>query len=203
MTAMADRAEFPPLDLHPFLLGALDEFARHGYDGTSVRTLAQRLGVTVPALYYYYENKQAMLVALLDHAMTTITHHIRTGLANSAPDSESRLASVVEALVLYFAHYPQLAAMDTERRSLDPKNLAAYIARRDEAEGYLRGVISDGVADGTFSTRWPYECTRAIFNMCQGIAGWYRMDGPVGPEEMAQRYVQLALAMLRYTERPD
>ncbi|MGY4719389.1 TetR/AcrR family transcriptional regulator [Naumannella cuiyingiana] len=197
MTTVADWREFPPLQLHPFLLGALEEFARHGYDGTSVRTLAQRLGVTVPALYYYYENKQAMLVALLEHAMDRVISYVDAALADAGPDAESRLRAVVEALVLYFAHYPDLAAMDTERRSLDPANLAAYIARRDEAERQLRDVIGDGVADGTFSTPWPYECTRAIFTMCQGISKWYRLDGPVGPSEMAQRYVQLALAMLR------
>ncbi|MEU3787934.1 TetR/AcrR family transcriptional regulator [Streptomyces sp900129855] len=36
---------------------------------------AQSVGVTVPALYYHHENKQAMLVALLERAMDEVLSH--------------------------------------------------------------------------------------------------------------------------------
>ena len=69
--------EYPPLELQPLLALALDEIVEHGYDGTSVRKIANRAGVTVPALYYHFENKQAMLRELLDHAMRIVLTHAR------------------------------------------------------------------------------------------------------------------------------
>jgi len=34
--------EFPPLELHPMLLHAMEAFNEHGYHGTSVRDIARR-----------------------------------------------------------------------------------------------------------------------------------------------------------------
>lgn len=43
---------------------ALDLFIEHGYDGTSLRELAEQLGVTKAALYYHFESKEDILMAL-------------------------------------------------------------------------------------------------------------------------------------------
>ncbi|MCP5028433.1 MAG: TetR/AcrR family transcriptional regulator [Actinomycetia bacterium] len=44
---------------------ALDLFLEHGYHGTSVRQIADRLGVTVPALYYWHPGKDDILAAVV------------------------------------------------------------------------------------------------------------------------------------------
>ena len=43
---------------------ALDLFVAQGYDGTSLRQIAERLGVTKAALYYHFESKEDILRAL-------------------------------------------------------------------------------------------------------------------------------------------
>jgi AcrR family transcriptional regulator len=43
---------------------ALDLFTEQGYDGTSLRQIAEQLGVTKAALYYYFESKEDILMAL-------------------------------------------------------------------------------------------------------------------------------------------
>jgi AcrR family transcriptional regulator len=43
---------------------ALDLFIDQGFDGTSLREIAERLGVTKAALYYYFESKDDILMAL-------------------------------------------------------------------------------------------------------------------------------------------
>src|SRR5262245_6999957 len=43
---------------------ALDLFVDQGYDGTSLRQIAERLGVTKAALYYHFEAKENILAAL-------------------------------------------------------------------------------------------------------------------------------------------
>jgi AcrR family transcriptional regulator len=48
------------------LAAALDLFAEHGYDKTSLREIAERVKVTKAALYYYFPSKQEILAALAD-----------------------------------------------------------------------------------------------------------------------------------------
>ncbi len=43
---------------------ALDLFIEQGFDATSLRQIAERLGVTKAALYYYFESKDDILLAL-------------------------------------------------------------------------------------------------------------------------------------------
>jgi len=43
---------------------ALDLFVEHGFDGTSLRQIAEPLGMTKAALYYHFESKEAILMAL-------------------------------------------------------------------------------------------------------------------------------------------
>jgi AcrR family transcriptional regulator len=43
---------------------ALDLFTDQGYDGTSLRQIAEQLGVTKAALYYHFESKEDILMAL-------------------------------------------------------------------------------------------------------------------------------------------
>lgn len=191
---ITDWRSYPPLDLPPILRVALAQIVEHGYDATTVRTIARDVGVTVPALYYHFENKQAILVALLDHAMTIVTSHLDAALVDVAPDPVARLSVIVEAIALYMAHHRDLAFLDAERRSLTPENLAHYVLRRDRVERELRVTIEDGCARNAFHTPIPEACGRAILAMCQGIAGWYRPEGPQTAGQTAADYVRIALA---------
>lgn len=44
---------------------ALELFTRHGYDGTSIRDIAEAMGMTKSALYYHFTNKESILTELL------------------------------------------------------------------------------------------------------------------------------------------
>jgi AcrR family transcriptional regulator len=44
----------------------LELVAEHGVDGTTVARIAERVGITVPAIYAHYANKRELLLATLD-----------------------------------------------------------------------------------------------------------------------------------------
>jgi len=199
MSPMDDWRNYPPLRLPGILDVALTQIVEHGYEATTVRTIAQAVGVTVPALYYHYENKQAILVALLDHAMELVTSHVDAALAEAGNDPARRLSAAVEAIVLYSANHSDLAFLDSERRSLTPKNLKWYLAHRDHIDGLIRDAIEDGCRAGVFATPVPDEVRRAILSMCQGVAGWFHASGPKTPDGTAKDYVRIALASVEYT----
>ena len=49
------------------LKAAEDEFARHGYKGTSMNTIAQNAGLPKANLHYYFTNKLGLYVAVLSN----------------------------------------------------------------------------------------------------------------------------------------
>lgn len=198
--AMAGTLEPEAAQLDPILTAALHHIALHGYHATSVRMIAREVGVTVPALYYHYENKQAMLVALLDSSVALAISYVERALAAAGTDPVSRLQALVKGVALYSAHHRDLAILDSERRSLTEENLARYAAHRDSIESRLHEIVEDGVAQGLFATPAPRNCVRAILSMTQGITGWFRPDGPRTAEETAHDYERIALAAVEYRD---
>lgn len=199
--AVFDWRRYSRPELPTILEVALAQFVEHGYDATTVRTIAREVGVTVPALYYHYENKQAILVALLDRGMTRVISYVDAALDEAGNDPVKRLSLIVEAIALYMAHHRDLAFLDSERRALTPESLEWYRERRDVIDRHLDAAIHDGVEAGVFTTPVPDEARRAILSMCQGIAGWFHSDGPKTPAETARDYVRIALAAVEYAGR--
>ena len=189
---------YEPLDLHPVLTHAMEAFNEHGYHGTSVRDIARRVGVTVPVLYYHYENKQALLVTLLDTSMRDVLDRCRAAVAEAGEDPVARFSAMVECIVLYMANRRGLAFLDTEIRSLEPENRARYVALRDYLEHMLLDTVEAGIAQGRFTTPIPADASRAVLTMCQGVANWYHPDGPLSPEAIAERHVLLCLGTVGY-----
>ncbi len=60
----ADPSDHPADTRQRILDVALDLFIEQGFDGTSLRQIAEQLGVTKAALYYYFESKDDILMAL-------------------------------------------------------------------------------------------------------------------------------------------
>lgn len=65
-TTIEEKKEgLPPQSTHDRILDiALELFTERGYDKTSLRDIAERLGTTKAALYYHFKNKSAILLEL-------------------------------------------------------------------------------------------------------------------------------------------
>jgi len=48
---------------------AAEHFARHGYDGATVRKIVRAAGVTQPTLYYHYQDKEGLCRAVLEEGL--------------------------------------------------------------------------------------------------------------------------------------
>ncbi len=192
-SAHSDWRTLQPLDLSPILSAALDAFYETGFHGTSVREIARRVGVTVPALYYHHENKEGLLIALLELSTSDVLSRAHAAAAEGAGDPVRRLANVIEAIVLRMTMRSALAALEGEARYLSPENRQRYRAVRKGIEKLVREIVEEGTATGDFDVDDPAETTRALLGMCQSIPRWYHAEGTLSPEAVAKKYVAIAL----------
>jgi len=197
-----DWREFGPLELTPILDAALDVFQENGFHGATVRHIARRVGQTVPSLYYHHDSKEGVFTALLELGTGEVAWRVRAAAEEAPGRPDLQFVNVIEAIVLYMAHRSRLAALDGELRHLSPPNRQRYAERRKEVETVLREVVEAGTREGIFTPAEPAETARALLGMCQAIGRWYRPDGPLRPEELAERYVDIALMTVGLGKRP-
>ena len=86
---------------------ATDIFAKKGYAGTSVREIVNRAGVSKPVLYYYFQSKEGLFLAILDMA-----EDLQKQLLAGVLESDGK---VLDRLIIL---YRRLYAGIDERRSL-------------------------------------------------------------------------------------
>jgi AcrR family transcriptional regulator len=184
--------DFSPPALRPALAAALACFMENGYHGTTIRQVATRAGLSVPGLYHHFPSKQALLVALDDEAMSELWSRSTAALADGPQSVLDRFDRLIRCLTLFHAHRGGLAFIAlSEIRSLEGSARSEHIAARDRQQALLNGIIDEGVAAGIFDAPHPRETSRAITTMCTGVAQWYRIDGELTPEELADRYGRL------------
>ncbi|MEU5841239.1 TetR/AcrR family transcriptional regulator [Rhodococcus sp. NPDC047139] len=191
-----DWREFQPPELDLILGHALEAFSENGFHGTTVRDLARRVGVTVPALYYHYENKEAVLVTLLDAAVLDLIDRVSAAVADGGDDPVTRFANAVEAIVLNMTCRAQRSGLDSEVRHISPENRRTYAATRKRLELMMLDLVREGTEQGVFDVDDIEETVRALLGMFQSIARWYQLDGPLTPSRVAERYIGIALRVV-------
>ena len=72
---------------------------------------------------------------------------------------------------------------------------------RDAYEARFRRAINDGIAIGAFRSTDPALAAAFVLTALNGIASWYRTDGRLSPDRIADHYVELALGALTETAR--
>lgn len=73
---------------------AMELFAEHGYDKTSLREIAERLGVTKAAVYYHFRTKEEIVTSLFDDQLAAMDELVAWG--RSQPPGPQRSRDLIE-----------------------------------------------------------------------------------------------------------
>jgi AcrR family transcriptional regulator len=121
---------------------ALTLFTEHGYDATSMRELAEQLGITKAALYYHFKNKEAIILSLFEEHLSALDELLAWAAAQPhSPQLSSKLLGGWLALtaghglrVMRFA-----AVNQTALRAALPSGMGSAQQRIDNATQIISG----------------------------------------------------------------
>ena len=182
---------------------ASELFHANGYAATSVRDIARALDIQGASLYAHVASKEDLLWSIVASAATAFEAKANEAVAETTDaDPVERLAALVEAHVDVVTADPERASVFvTEWRHLSGSRRAAIAQRRDAYEARFRAVIEDGTAVGAFRATDSALAATFILTALNGIATWYRPDGRLSADRIADHYVDLALRSLSEDHR--
>jgi AcrR family transcriptional regulator len=137
-----------PSQKEKILRAAVDSFAAQGYDGTRVRHIAERAGVSDAALYRHYESMEALAQELFAHYFGDYGRRIAD--ATSDGTTEQRLRAAVRTTLAFYREEPAAAMFILLRQHTFIPKLPAgtvyplEIVERVIAVGQHQGEIRDG-----------------------------------------------------------
>ncbi|SMX30924.1 TetR/AcrR family transcriptional regulator [Octadecabacter ascidiaceicola] len=168
-------------------------FAEHGYNGVSMREIAQGVGKQPGGIYNHFPNKQAILVDLMQENLSRAHDAVIAPINNDLAPS-ARLEQFVRSHVLHnIANPDDIFIAYMELRSLEPDGATQILKERNDYEAALRAILRDGQTAGDFKISDPAIHARSILSMLGGVTVWFRQSGPQTPTDVVECYVQAAL----------
>ncbi|MCH7595284.1 MAG: TetR family transcriptional regulator [Planctomycetes bacterium] len=174
-------------------------FAERGFEATSVRDMAEALGMQAGSLYAHIETKEDLLWEILESAADRFFSAITPIVESDLLTIEKLRRAIAAHVVVITESLTAAAIYSTEWRHLTDGRRREFAARRDAYERMFRGLVHDAIHEGTFGDVDEKFATLLILSSVNWIYQWYRADGPMEPEEIARRITDLLFNGLKRT----
>lgn len=145
-----------------------------GYRATSLDDVAAEIGITRPALYYYFNAKEDILAAIYERAVGALIDRATPIFASKlAPDV--LLCRLVEIHVqTMLEEQPIVKVFFQEKDSLGEKASRSVKAKEVAFTKMMAATVRSGQKQGLFSPGKPELIVNAILGMLIWLYQWHR-----------------------------
>lgn len=172
---------------------AVDLFASRGFAGTSIRDIANMMGMSISNIYHYFGNKEGLLLAILEHTSNTLLERLREAFENDQAPLQ-RLKTLVQAhlkLSREFQKESRIFFLDEERLSQEGHQINRKI-QREILEMYVE-VLNDLQSAGLVHTRSIKILAFNILGVINWHLKWFRTEGELSHEEAVEEILAFIL----------
>jgi AcrR family transcriptional regulator len=179
------------------LEAAAQVFRQKGFHGASMANIADAVNLQKASLYHHVSSKQEILFELLDRALELLLERI-SPIASMDLPADERLGRMIREYLQILAENTDLSAVLLfEHRSLEGRQHARHVPNRDKFENLWRDVLRDGVRTRQFVCDDIALSARAILGILNWTITWYRPNGSLTVEQIADHYSNLLLNGLK------
>lgn len=141
-------------------------FIEQGYRGLSMRQIAETVGVTKPALYYHFHDKEQLFLAVLHDYLSEMDLLLDRAVQGPGPASE-RLSRLVRAIFEQPPEQRALIRLASQEMSHLSEAAQADLARAYHQKflGKIQSLIESGVSAGEFRQLDPLTAAWALLGM--------------------------------------
>ncbi|MCX8125990.1 MAG: TetR/AcrR family transcriptional regulator [Dehalococcoidia bacterium] len=166
-------------------------FREKTYDGTTLKDIADAVGMLKGSLYYYISSKQELFSDIIVEAVKVLDRSVEDVYqANLQP--LDRLRAIIHAHVKFSVDYQDTAILFLTGRhiisSMRMVELTRLFERRDKL---LIDTLNEGVRSGVFRPMDVRMVALAIVGMCNSVAFWYSPSGPASTNDIAEVFFSI------------
>ncbi len=190
----------PGYDRDSLVRVCVEVFNRHGYEATSMGTLAQELGISKSAIYHHVKSKEEILEAALSHSLSELERVVTEAEALDVPAVVELETILRESVNVLTRSLPYVTLLLRLRGNSDLETAA--LRRRREITLRIAELIRQAQQDGDLrSDINARTASRLAMGMVNSIVDWYRPERADSSAPVAQSVVTLLLEGLRTPER--
>jgi AcrR family transcriptional regulator len=179
-------------------------FKERGFAATSMRDLANEVGIEAASIYSHVRSKEELLQSIC-FKMAQDFFEVLENQQSRELSFAQRLREIIGAhVVITTRNVAASVVFQQEWRHLSEPYLTHFLALREQYEQRIRDIIRHGAESGEFVATDAKFVTRTLLSSLNWIPQWYQLDGELAPADIARNIADLFLRGLcnQQSERP-
>lgn len=173
-------------------------FAERGFGGTNLQDIADELGISRPALYYYFNSKEDILASMVEEITVTSGQRATELLAKADSNPGETLRQLVQNHARWLLDHPvEFKMIDRSENDLPAEVRKTNDRGKRLVLDNFTSIIGRGIEIGHFRPVDPRVTAFTIIGMCSWTAWWFRSEGRMSSAEVAQLIADLAVHAVR------
>lgn len=173
-------------------------FAKRGFAATTLKDIADATGLTRPALYHYFANKEAVLARLVSDLTLAPADELAKLRRRRGKTAIERLRAMAFDTALRHATQPERFRVLVRSDAELPSDIAqSYLDGRRRILAEFVAVIEQGVAADELRPLDARTAALGIIGMCTWVAFWYHPGDASDEREVATELADMAVASVR------
>ena len=165
-------------------------FYENGYDNTSIRELANAVGLSIAGLYYFFQNKEEILFEVLNDALSNLFETIQSAITTNDP--QQNITQIIDHMVeQVVGHKMEMGLLLGESKRLNPEQLSIINAKKNTIYNLVKKELIKLADQGNLKDFNITFVTFGIFAIINYIHLWYDPSGPLSPEQFAEETTKL------------
>jgi AcrR family transcriptional regulator len=169
-------------------------FAARGFDGTSIRDIANAVGISNAALYHYFADKNELFARIVMDVIERMCGFTEDRIRPADTASEKLRAFMGAYAEFFEENASESIASSRSFGALEhspQRDRAIYW--RDRYEGLLRDILREGIAAGEFRPSDVALTGRLVLSSLNWLHRWYSPTGKLRPAEIVGAYADVLL----------
>jgi AcrR family transcriptional regulator len=171
-------------------------FRDRGFDATSVSDVARALGFTKAGLYHHFESKETLLFEIIMFGLDKVRDEVLVPV-RAIRDPEERLRQLIlrHARIITRGH-GAVAHLGDEMRALPPAARKQIEQRMRVYFDLVRDTLGELQAAGRLQSVDRTVATFSLIGMIVWLPRWFRQDGRLTQDQVAEHLAEIALGGL-------
>jgi len=193
--AKAQRKKASKKDL--IILRASAMFREKGFPATSMRDLAEAVGIEAASLYNHIQSKSEILQEIVFRIANDCNVHL-----DSLDDNGSSSTRKIESLIRFHVQmmlnrFDDYTVMINEWHHLTEPYLTNFTTQRRNYVQKMEAIIEEGVRTKEMKPVLPYVAMLTILSSVRGLEFWHRSGKKISPQELEDNMVSHLISGLK------
>jgi AcrR family transcriptional regulator len=172
-------------------------FRKNGFNATSMRDLAENVGVEAASLYNHINSKAELLQEICFRIANKFTDHMDELIASDQTAIE-KIEAILRFHIRQMIHnYEEVYVSDREWKHLTDPYLSNFKNQRRTHRQRIASIIEEGIRKGEIKKIDAPTAVLILLHAVSGIESWHRSRQKISGELLEQNMIMILIEGLK------